>query len=430
MKQVTFVDHATIKLKSGNGGDGKMGFHKEKYIEQGGPSGGNGGNGGSIYLIASSEENTLLNYKGKSLFIGNDGENGGLKNMTGANGKDIYLKVPIGTEIVIDGKIITDLQFEGQIWLAAKGGKGGRGNKSFKSSKNTAPTLFENGEKTVEQTIDLNLKVLADVGLLGYPNSGKSTLVSKITNAHPKIADYKFTTLSPQLGVVENYGTSFIVADLPGLIDGASEDKGMGIQFLKHLSRTKIIIHLIDSTSLDNVKIRYKNIRRELRKSKLGLCQKSEVIVFSKSDLIDDEIKTWIKNEFKSKKTFFISSKTNDGLKELVDHLSIKIRNIRKKEEKFFENLLLENEDNYEIYKIDDNDDKLLINFENGVWIISNKFTQFWGNRIPLTSNENTWRLISKLKSKGIIDELKSKGMKPGDLIMIKKTPFIVEYVE
>ncbi|NQX83393.1 MAG: GTPase ObgE [Mycoplasmataceae bacterium] len=427
MKQITFIDQAKIKIKAGRGGDGKMGFHKEKYVEQGGPSGGHGGNGGSIFFRATINENTLLNYKGKSQYKGNNGTNGGLKNMTGAKGKDIYLDVPVGTEVQdLEGNKISDLQFDGQIWLASQGGKGGRGNKSFRSSKNTTPTLFEYGEEPDWIEFMLNLKVLADVGLLGYPNAGKSTLVSSITNAKPKIANYEFTTLNPQLGVVGNKASGFVITDLPGLIAGASEDKGMGMRFLKHLSRTRLIIHLIDATK-DNLLKRYNALRKELKSYSENLNNRPEMIIFSKSDLIDEEIKSWIKDEFKNKKVYFISSLTRDGLKDIIDIITEKLEIIKDKEKKDFEDLLTR-EDEFEVFSLKEEEDPLLIEHQDGIWTISNKYTKFWANRIPLASSENIWRLISKFRSKGIIEKLKNTGIKDGDILVVKDSPFVLDY--
>ncbi len=428
MKQITFIDQAYIKVKAGRGGDGKMGFHKEKYVEHGGPSGGRGGNGGSIFLLATNNENTLLNYKGRTQYKGHNGTNGGLKDMTGARGEDMYLPVPVGTEVLENDVKVADLQYEGQIWLASQGGQGGRGNKSFKSSKNTTPTLFEYGEDPEWRELTLNLKVLADVGLLGYPNAGKSTLVSTITNAKPKIANYEFTTLNPQLGVVGHKGKSFVITDLPGLIDGASEDKGMGLKFLKHLSRTRLIVHLIDCTN-DDLKQRYLNLRKELELYSENLASKKEIIVFSKRDLIDEEIEGWIREEFKDHQVYFISSMTNDGLEEIQDMISNELEEIKEKEKEEFEDLI-NNEQDYEVFKIEDEEDPLIIENQDRVWTISNKFTRFWANRIPLTSSENTWRLLSKFKTKGIVDKLKTHGLKDGDLIVVKNSPFVMEFEE
>lgn len=427
MKQVTFIDQAQIKIKAGKGGDGKMGFHKEKYIEHGGPSGGNGGNGGSIFLIATNNENTLLKYKGRSQYKGNDGTNGGLKNMTGARGEDIFLPVPVGTEVKENNEKVADLLFNGQIWLASQGGQGGRGNKSFKSAKNTTPTLFEYGVQPEWRELELNLKVLADVGLLGYPNAGKSTLVSSITNAKPKVADYEFTTLVPQLGIVNvKNGKDFLITDLPGLIEGASENKGMGITFLKHLSRTKLILHLIDATS-DNILEKYNNLRQELKAYSDNLFNRTEVIVFSKIDLIDEKIKKEILNTFIDKETLFISSFTRDGLDELISSISKQLIIIDEAERKTFEKLESD-ESEIEVFKLNEEEDPLEIEEQDGVWTISNKFVHYWANRIPLVNQENIFRIFQKLKTKGIIDQLEKKGIKSGDMLIIKNSPFVFEY--
>ncbi len=332
MKRTTFIDEAKIKIKPGKGGDGGMFFHREKYVNEGGPSGGNGGDGGSIYFIADKNENTLLNFKGKTLYKAENGVNGFKQNMTGARGKDLYIKVPVGTEIIIDEKVVFDLSFDGQIWLAAEGGKGGRGNASFKSSKNTAPTLFERGVEPETVEITLNLKVLADVGLLGYPNVGKSTFVSVISNSRPKIANYEFTTITPNLGLVKHHETKFVITDLPGLIDGASKDKGMGIQFLKHLARTKMILHFIDSSNLDWKK-RYQSLRNELENYSKDLFNLKEIIVLTKIDLIDEDIKDLILKEFKTKKLFFISSMTKNGVEELLNEVVKTLEEIKLKQD-------------------------------------------------------------------------------------------------
>ncbi len=220
-----FIDEITIKIKSGNGGNGKKSFHREKYVDMGGPSGGNGGNGGSIYFIADKNENSLLKFNSNIIFNAENGKNGSTQKKSGKNGKDLFIKIPIGTEIIINENEKINMLFDEQIFLIQKGGRGGRGNASFKSSKNTAPTLYENGEKTKELKVKLNLKILADVGIIGYPNSGKSTFVSKISNAKTEIADYEFTTINPKLGVVNYENENFIIADLPGIIDGASSGR-------------------------------------------------------------------------------------------------------------------------------------------------------------------------------------------------------------
>ncbi len=424
MKKITFIDEAKIKIKAGRGGDGGMFFHREKFVNEGGPSGGNGGDGGSIYFVADKNENTLLNFKGKTLYRAENGVNGFKQNMTGARGKDLFIKVPVGTEIIVDGNPVFDLSFDGQVWLASEGGKGGRGNASFKSAKNTTPTLFEKGVEPEEIELVLNLKVLADVGLLGYPNVGKSTFVSVISNSKPKIANYEFTTLTPNLGLVKHHNTKFVVTDLPGLIDGASQNKGMGIQFLKHLSRTKMILHFIDSSNLD-WKERYQNLRKELEQYSKKLFNLNEIIVLSKVDLIDEEIKKMILKEFENKEVFFISSITKKGVEELlnkiVDTLEV-IKIEQDKEEK-------QSEEEYtKITLENDNKEEFSIRKEQNEWIIDGVYPKYWARRIPLSSSENFHRFWNKLKSKKIIQELKNQGIKNGDMIIIPDTEFMIEY--
>ncbi len=429
MKQVTFIDQARIKIRAGRGGDGMNSFHREKYVEHGGPSGGHGGNGGSIFFVATKNQNTLLNFRGHSLFKAENGVNGAKNNMTGARGEDLIIPVPTGTELVFNEDKKADLVFDGQLYLAEQGGQGGRGNASFKSSKNTTPMMYELGEEPEWMEVQMNLKVLADIGLLGYPNAGKSTFLSVISNAKPKIADYQFTTLIPQLGQVKHQGVDFVVTDLPGLIDGASEDKGMGHEFLKHLSRTKLLLHMIDGESGDYKK-KYSNLRTELKKYSLKLSLLPELIVITKDDLIDDdEIKNWIAKDFdKDIKLFFISAIQQKGIKELLDEISIQISKLRIKEEQ--EILELVSTDDFVVIKLENEEesDPLIIRNEEDVWYITNQYTQYWAKRIPISTSENQWRIYSKLKSKGYIRLLEKKGIRNGQFIVVEKTPFIMEY--
>ncbi|RKX63194.1 MAG: GTPase ObgE [Tenericutes bacterium] len=320
MKQITFIDEARIKVKGGNGGDGAKIFHTEKFVRQGGPSGGNGGDGGNIILKASYNENTLLDFRGRSQYIGHPGIRGGRQNLTGARGKNKVILVPVGTK-VFDNKIqVADLGAEGMIFVAGTGGKGGRGNQSFKSSTNTAPSMYEQGEVTEFEEYQLELTVLADVGLLGFPNAGKSTFLSVVSNAKPKIASYEFTTLVPQLGVVKHKGQKYVVTDLPGLIEGAAENKGMGHQFLKHLSRTKVVLHLVDATQSD-VMFRYNTLRKELANFDTNMAKLPEIIALNKVDELDEEQITELKAMFNDKKVFFISALTGAGVELLHDEV-------------------------------------------------------------------------------------------------------------
>ena len=284
-----FIDEAKIFVRGGNGGNGCISFRREKYIPKGGPDGGNGGNGGSVVIRADRQLNTLLDFKYRRHYDGERGEHGRGKKQDGRWGKDVVLKVPCGT-IVRDsqtGEIIADLVEHGQEMVAARGGKGGRGNAEFATSTNQAPRIAEPGTSAEEREIALELKLLADVGLVGFPNAGKSTLISVISAAKPKIADYPFTTLIPNLGIVRiAEQRSFVVADIPGLIEGAHEGRGLGVQFLKHIERTKVLVFLIDSTNEDPKK-EYTILLNELKSYSAALGKKPKLVALTKSDLLD-----------------------------------------------------------------------------------------------------------------------------------------------
>lgn len=429
MKNITFIDEAKIKIKAGDGGDGKLAFHREKYVERGGPSGGNGGNGGSIYFKGTTNLNTLLNFKGRSIYRAENGQNGDIKNMTGRNGIDLFILVPIGTEIIIDNKKVIDITYNNQLFIATKGGRGGRGNASFKSSKNNAPTIYEKGEKTDFIEVILNLKLLADVGLLGLPNAGKSTLISVISNAKPKIANYQFTTLKPQLGVVKYKNENFVITDLPGLIAGASQNKGMGIEFLKHLTRTRLLLHLIASDQKDLVK-NYQLIRKEVSSYSKDLAIIPEIIVITKEDLLNKAEKKIIENAFINKKIFFISAIQHQGLESLLQEILKKLKELKKIAQEEANLILEEKTEEFAYHKFEEPDLDFSIEKKDNAWIISGKYPKYWANRIPLTTYENYLRIISKFKSKGIILKLKAAGLKKGDIITVKDTFFTIEYQE
>jgi GTP-binding protein len=284
-----FIDHAKISVKSGKGGDGCIAFLREKFRPKGGPSGGDGGNGGSIIFISDSKLTTLQDYSYKNQYFAKSGENGKGKNMHGKNAENIYLKVPIGTIIkdLKKNKIIHDFKNDDEKITICKGGNGGFGNARFKSNKNPAPRIANDGEQGKFLELELELKVLADVGLVGFPNAGKSTFISSVSNAQPKIADYPFTTLIPNLGIVKyDEYKSFVMADIPGLIEGASDGKGLGIQFLKHIQRTKILVFMIDLNSEDILK-EYNSLNKELKLFDKELLKKPSIILLTKLDTID-----------------------------------------------------------------------------------------------------------------------------------------------
>ncbi len=328
-----FIDEIEIKVKAGDGGRGCVSFRREKFVPKGGPDGGNGGDGGDVIFIATTDYNTLSHLRGKKLIKAKRGEHGRGKDMFGKKGKDAVVYVPVGTIIkeAETGDIVADLTEEGMKVVVAKGGKGGRGNKAFVSPTNRAPYYAEEGKPGEEKNLILELKLIADVGLIGYPNAGKSTLISVISNAKPKIADYPFTTISPNLGVVDyNEFFSFVVADIPGLIEGASKGKGLGLRFLRHIERTKIFVHLLDSTLLDVNKIylRYISIKEELKQYNPELLKKEEIVVLSKIDAISKEALKKIENDLENKinkKIIPISSITGEGINILLKEIYKKL---------------------------------------------------------------------------------------------------------
>lgn len=321
---VKFIDEAEIFVKGGNGGDGCIAFRRERCIPKGGPWGGDGGKGGDVVFKAVRSKKTLIDFHYQRHFFAENGGHGSGNNKKGKDGEDLIIEVPLGTLIkeIIDGeeKIIADLLHENEYVVVARGGKGGLGNTHFKSSTNQAPRIATKGEKGEEKKIKLELKIIADVGIIGYPNSGKSTLLSKISKARPKIADYPFTTLEPNLGLVDlGDFRSFVVADIPGLIEGASEGKGLGIKFLKHIERTKILIHLIDMSENDIIN-RYKNIRKELQNYSAKLIEKKEIVVGNKIDLEESKKNIKMAREY-FKEIFFISAVKGEGIKELLERI-------------------------------------------------------------------------------------------------------------
>ncbi len=319
-----FIDFATIHVKAGDGGAGSVSFRREKFVPKGGPDGGNGGCGGSVILRANPHHNTLLDFQFKTLFKADRGAHGLGSKKTGKNGMDVLLDVPVGTIVrdVHSNEIVGDLARAGEQLIVARGGLGGRGNAEFATSTNQAPRQYEVGEPGEEREIELELKLLADVGLVGLPNAGKSTLISVISAAKPKIADYPFTTLVPNLGIVRvDAGASFVVADIPGLIEGAHDGKGLGIQFLRHIERTKVLLFLLDGTSGD-VKTDFKVLQKELKLFNKDLIKKPTIVAITKLDIIEDDILKGLKRiAFKGVSTHIISAVARIGIDGLVDEL-------------------------------------------------------------------------------------------------------------
>ncbi|AAZ53418.1 GTPase ObgE [Mycoplasma hyopneumoniae] len=414
-----FVDYVSIEVVAGKGGDGIISFRREAHVDKGGPDGGDGGWGGSIYFVGDSGMNTLLPFYQTKKIFGYNGENGRPKRQTGANGKDIFIKVPLGTQVFLKKSLICDIILEKK-YLIAKGGRGGLGNFHFRNSKNKAPRISENGELGQNFYLDLQLKVMADIGLVGKPNAGKSTLLSLISNSKPKIANYEFTTLVPQLGVVKIYENSFVTADLPGLIQGASSGKGMGIIFLKHIERCRAIVHVIDFGSDNKNPIKdFIEIKSELEKFNKKLLDLNQIVIANKCDLPNFQFNLAnFKRKFpkiKIIKSSLISAKQNEI-------------NIIK--EKMF-GLLGENQKKLEIQEI--NTSKIEFNLKapfliksrnNGFFEITGELIQKIIQKIPLNSQENILRFNAKVKKIGLWDELIKKGIKPGDLVRIYEFEF------
>ena len=416
VKKMKFLDKAKIRVISGHGGNGMVAWRREKYVDKGGPAGGDGGRGGDIYFVADENMSTLLDFKIKSVFKAPSGENGGIKGMHGACAKDLYLKVPMGT-IVRDtktGNIIADLTEHEQTVLIAKGGRGGRGNARFATAQKRAPQFCEPGEPGIERVLELELKLIADIGLLGMPNAGKSTFISAVSSAKPKIADYPFTTLVPNLGVVKKPdGGSYVIADIPGLIEGASKGVGLGHEFLRHVERCRFLVHIVDLTAENPVE-NYKIINNELKKHSEGLANLYQILVLNKIDAILEEDLEELKKEFKplAKDIFTISAVTKQGLDELLYFISNKVDEIPKPE---FD---IDVEEDLGAY---DNDDSAFeVNkVAKDVYIISGGKINRLAKVTDARNTEQVVRLQNIMKSMGVFEKLHQYGLKNGDTVIL-----------
>lgn len=420
-----FVDYVKIIIKSGDGGNGAKTFRREKYVAAGGPDGGDGGDGGSIYFEVDKDANTLINFRYNKKYKAENGENGSGNRCFGKSGKDLILKVPKGTVIkdFETGKFICDLSEDNQRELVLKGGKGGKGNVHFATSTRQAPDFAIDGENGREIEVVLELKSIADVGLVGFPNSGKSTLLSKVTAARPKIADYPFTTIDPNLGVVKTLsGDSFIIADIPGLIEGASEGVGLGIKFLRHIERTRVLLHLIDVSGLNGRKATedFYKINEELKKYSDKLISKKQIVVANKIDIMQE--KTELENLRKIAKErnldfFEISGATKQGVNELMNYVAETLKSLPK--ENIFDNdykviYTLEDEENdFTIEKIGENE-----------YYVSGSAIERLMRRVNIGDNESFAYLQKMLKKLGVEDALKEKGICEGDTVRILEWHF------
>ena len=414
-----FVDELTIKVIAGKGGDGCTSFRREKYVPMGGPDGGNGGKGADIIFKVDKGLKTLIDLRYQKIIKGDKGVNGKGSNRNGANAEDIIIKVPAGTTIIdMDTNlVIADLTKDDEEVIVAHGGRGGRGNRAFATHADNAPKMSEYGEPGEERYLKCELKVLADVGLVGLPSVGKSTLLSVISASKPKIAAYHFTTLNPNLGVVKlKDHRSFVIADLPGLIEGASEGAGLGHKFLKHASRTKIIAHVIDMGGFEgrNPIEDYEIIRNELEKYSHKLSNKKEIVIANKCDLPDfDKNLKKFKQKYPNIDIYPISALNNIGIDEAMNKLADTLSET--KEDSLY------NEDEYEshiIYKFK-NEKPYTIRNDNGVWVVEGKDIEKLFKMTKFTEDESIIRFARKLKGMGVEDALEEAGAVRGDDVQI-----------
>ncbi|HEY9841062.1 MAG TPA: GTPase ObgE [Candidatus Obscuribacterales bacterium] len=407
------VDIAEITVSSGGGGNGAIAFRREKHVAHGGPTGGDGGRGGAVVFEASPNLHTLLDFRYQHHFKADDGEKGDIKNRSGRKGEDMVIPVPVGTVLKEGERVLCDLAVPGQRYLAAKGGKGGHGNAYFVNSVHQAPRYAEPGENGVTRQLTLELKTLADVGLVGLPNAGKSSLLSVISAARPKIADYPFTTLTPNLGAVRfPGGDGFIVADIPGLIEGASEGVGLGHDFLRHIERTRLLLHMVDASAPDPIQ-NYLIIKEELAAHPAKLDTKPQLIVLNKRDLVDEaeiEIITEMLREHSQDPVYVISAATSAGTRELLFAVQLKLAELPPVP--LYE---AEPEDEY----VAEVTPKFEISREDDVYVITSEPLERMLELSDLEDPRALHRFQRRLYAMGIIDALKAQGAGTGDTVRI-----------
>jgi GTP-binding protein len=422
-----FIDSARIYIKSGDGGNGIVSFRREKYIAAGGPDGGDGGKGGDVIFAVDEGMLTLSDFRYKRHYKAQNGQNGGPSNRTGRSGEDLVIKVPPGTIIRDEetGLVLADLTKADQKVVIAKGGKGGKGNRHFATSTRQVPNFAQSGDPGEERWIIMELKLLADAGLIGFPNAGKSTILSVVSAANPKIANYPFTTVQPNLGVVSlNEGNSFVLADIPGLMEGAHEGVGLGHEFLKHIERTKVLIHVVDVAGVDgrDPLNDFDVINEELKKYSPSLAKKPQVVAANKIDLPDGQgkIEDFKKNiEARGYKVFAVSAATNKGIRELMYHVSGMIRSIP-------DIVLTDNRPEEAVYSVKE-EEPFEIRKEGNIFIIEGNWVRNFVRSINFDNHESLQYFQRTIKRKGITDALEDMGINEGDTVRIYDFEF--EYI-
>jgi len=419
-----FIDKAKIYIKAGDGGHGKVSFHRERHVPDGGPDGGDGGNGGSVVFVVNSNLTTLLDYRYKHRLLAQDGQSGRSANMTGKEGEDLILEVPPGTVVKDAGteEVLVDLTRKDQRAVLASGGKGGKGNSRFATSTRQAPKFAQTGIKGEERFVILELKCIADVGLVGFPNVGKSTILSVLTAAQPKIADYPFTTLTPNLGVVKWHESTFVIADIPGLIEGAHEGAGLGHDFLKHIERTRILLHVLDASGIDgrDPLEDYYKINHELRSFSDKLANLPQIIAANKSDLPGSEEnieKLRLELEPKGIDIFPVSAATRTGFDQVLNKILLSFTQFPK----------IEDIDEFEmetVVEMKTDDNTFNIKREGRNFIVTGPVADRLLRSINLDDRESLGYFQKICRQKGIIDELKRKGIVEGDTVRIGGVEF------
>lgn len=412
-----FVDKVNVRVKAGNGGNGAVSFRHEKYIDKGGPDGGDGGNGGNVIAIADRNQDTLANFRYKKKLVAQNGQAGSKRKKHGKTGQDLIVKVPVGTVINDEqGNLLADLTEHQQTSVISKGGKGGFGNAHFVSSRRQAPQFAEKGELGETSELTFEIKLIADVGLVGLPNAGKSTLLASISNARPEIANYPFTTLTPNLGVVDIDHSTFLMADIPGLIEGASKGKGLGDEFLRHIERTSVVLHLIDAYSQDVVKS-YKTIIKELKDYEVNLSKKPQIVVITKVEGLSEEIVSDILAQIKSvipKKTLVlaISAKSKLGLDNLLRETLKMIKTEKLKQKRASKKKL-------PILRFEEPEDRWTIAKTNVGFVIKGKKIESFAKRTDFENYHGRQRIRDILQKMGVLNALVKQKINIGQKIVI-----------
>ena len=421
-----FIDKARIFVKAGNGGNGAVSFRREKYVPAGGPDGGDGGRGANIIMVADTGLRTLMDFKYKKKYSAQHGEDGSKKKRAGKNGEDLILSVPEGTVIRDEktGLIIADLKKAGDKAVVVRGGYGGKGNQHFANAVRQAPAFAKSGTDGQERWITLELKMIADVGLLGFPNVGKSTFLSVVTSAKPKIANYHFTTLTPNLGVVQTrHGESFVIADIPGIIEGAADGVGLGHDFLRHVERTKVLVHIVDISGIEGRDPidDFEKINEELRLYNEKLASRPQIVVANKSDLLFDE--TIYENfkktmEEKGYEVFKMSAVTRDGVDQVIDKVSQLLNEVEDVE-------LVSQEEMYRPELDVDNEGGLKVEIdEDGIYVVTGKELRRIMYSVNFDDMESLQFFQAQMESKGVFDMLRQAGIEDGDTVKIYELEF------